>query len=123
MNYDIKLLPKPQNIYHVYRITNLVNGKVYIGQTSNPKMRWSKHRSSKQNTHLYSSFKKYGEENFSFDVLLSGLTKEQANSSLRFTFGDANSLSDIDYIVESLIMIIKKLRTQSRSNCKIYRCN
>ena len=79
MNYDIKLLPKPQNIYHVYRITNLVNGKVYIGQTSNPKMRWSKHRSSKQNTHLYSSFKKYGEENFSFDVLLSGLTKEQAD--------------------------------------------
>lgn len=44
-----------------------------------------------------------------------GLTKEQANSSIRFTFGDANSFSDIDYIANNLIMIIKKLRMKNRT--------
>lgn len=75
----MKFLPQPQNIYHIYRITNLVNGKVYIGQTMNPKLRWAKHKTNKKNRHLYGSFKKYGIENFSFEVLLSNLTKEQAD--------------------------------------------
>lgn len=44
-----------------------------------------------------------------------GLTKEQANGSIRFTFGDANSFSDIDYIANNLIMIIKKLRMKNRT--------
>ena len=44
-----------------------------------------------------------------------GLTKEQANSSIRFTFGDANSFLDIDYIANTLIMIIKKLRMKNRT--------
>ena len=44
-----------------------------------------------------------------------GLTKEQANGSIRFTFGDANSFLDIDYIANTLIMIIKKLRMKNRT--------
>lgn len=52
-----------------------------------------------------------------------GLTKEQANSSIRFTFGDANSFSDIDYIANNLIMIIKKLRSESSRGYNINRYN
>lgn len=44
-----------------------------------------------------------------------GLTKEQVNGSIRFTFGDANSFLDIDYIANTLIMIIKKLRMKNRT--------
>ncbi len=29
--------------YFVYRITNVANGKVYIGKTSNVKRRWVEH--------------------------------------------------------------------------------
>ena len=48
-------------------------------------------------------------------LLAIGLTKEQANGSIRFTFGDANSFLDIDYIANTLIMIIKKLRIKNRT--------
>ncbi|MDD3303640.1 MAG: IscS subfamily cysteine desulfurase [Clostridia bacterium] len=47
-----------------------------------------------------------------------GLSENMANSSLRFTFGDANTINDIDYIADTLIMIIRKLRLESRNQCR-----
>lgn len=32
-------------IFYLYKITNLVNNKIYIGQTNDPKQRWSHHKS------------------------------------------------------------------------------
>ena len=62
--------------FYLYKITNKVNGKMYIGQTTrtNPRTRWighlSKFRSGKNNQpRLFSAFKKYGVENFSFEVI------------------------------------------------------
>ena len=50
------------NHYTIYKMTNLVNNKVYIGQTiRNPKTRWSEHKrnskkcNKKENNHLYSA--------------------------------------------------------------------
>lgn len=59
---------------YIYKITNLINGKVYIGQTSrnNPKTRFYEHlRAYKKSQHrpLYRAMEKHGVENFSFDVL------------------------------------------------------
>lgn len=39
-----------------------------------------------------------------------GLDKEKANSTLRFTFGSANTLEDIEYIADTLIKIVGRLR-------------
>ena len=39
-----------------------------------------------------------------------GLDKETANSTLRFTFGNSNTLEDVEYISETLIKIVNKLR-------------
>lgn len=59
--------------YYIYQITNTINGKVYIGQTKNPKQRWSRHKSdarlSKNKGHLYRAISKYGEYNFVFKIL------------------------------------------------------
>lgn len=60
----------------IYKITNLVNGKVYIGQSTNIKRRWKDHRKDafwKNNPEyeypLYRAMRKYGIDNFSFDIL------------------------------------------------------
>lgn len=39
-----------------------------------------------------------------------GLNKEEALSSIRFTFGEENTTLDIDYIANSLIEIVNKIR-------------
>jgi len=55
----------------VYKITNSVNGKLYIGLSANPTKRWWEHRNRTKKTHtkLYNVFRKYGVEAFSFEVL------------------------------------------------------
>lgn len=67
-----------QNIYKeigIYRIRNLVNGKCYIGKTGmNFGDRWDSHRAllnsgKHDNPHLQKAWKKYGANNFVFEVL------------------------------------------------------
>lgn len=69
----------------VYKITNNINNKVYIGITQDIKNRFNYHKTRAfQPTHkeyekpLYKSFRKYGLENFSFDIVYSNLTLEEA---------------------------------------------
>ena len=58
---------------YIYKITNNINDKVYIGQTINdPLKRWQKHLSDakeKRPYPLYYAMNKYGIENFSFEVI------------------------------------------------------
>jgi group I intron endonuclease len=69
----------------IYKITNLINNKIYIGQTSNPSGRWSKHKSAaskKYGKQLISrAIHKYGVDNFIFEVIASCLTSEDANQA------------------------------------------
>ena len=58
----------------IYQIKCLVNGKVYIGQTKNFTGRFSRHKcdlrhNRHQSYYLQEDFTKYGQSNFSFDVL------------------------------------------------------
>lgn len=58
----------------IYKITNKLNNKVYIGQSKNIEHRWKVHLSrykTGRNEHLklYQSMKKYGIENFKFEVI------------------------------------------------------
>jgi group I intron endonuclease len=59
----------------VYKLTNVVNGKVYIGKAKDPKARWSKHVSSArlkkrgQYFYLQASINKYGPENFRLETI------------------------------------------------------
>lgn len=68
---DIDKIRKYKKISGIYKIKNLLNNKVYIGQSKNISDRISSHRKSifKENTCLYRSIRKYGMENFSFEVL------------------------------------------------------
>lgn len=56
----------------VYKITNLVNNKVYIGiTTTSIEKRWKEHKKEINNRKhsLYCAFKKYGRENFSIEKI------------------------------------------------------
>lgn len=52
----------------IYKITNTVNGKVYIGQSWDIERRWNSEKRGSTNEHLKSAFKKYGVKNFTFEV-------------------------------------------------------
>lgn len=72
------MLSSKEQEYKVYKHTNLQNGKIYIGITrQDPERRW-------QNGHGYNgtyfgnAIAKYGWDNFSHEILFTGLTKEDA---------------------------------------------
>jgi group I intron endonuclease len=60
----------------IYKITNKINNKVYIGQSINIQERWRNERSrcnqvnsDEYESHLSRAFRLYGLENFSFEIL------------------------------------------------------
>lgn len=58
----------------IYKITNIVNNKIYIGSSNKINIRWNNHKSALRsnrhhNEHLQRSWNKYGEENFTFEIL------------------------------------------------------
>ena len=52
----------------IYKITNLVNNKVYIGASKNIEKRWGAHRNG--HSDLAKEFQTFGLDNFKFEVLL-----------------------------------------------------
>lgn len=70
-------------IGHIYKVTNLINGKVYIGQTiQTVQNRWYRHcgksgiSQAELNTHFKRAILKYGKENFKIETI------EDCDSSL-----------------------------------------
>lgn len=63
----------------VYKHTNKINNKVYIGITGQtPSQRWKAGAGYKNNTHFFSSIKKYGWNNFEHSILKENLSEEEA---------------------------------------------
>jgi group I intron endonuclease len=60
----------------IYKITNKINGKAYIGQSINIEKRWKEHKKRYKNVNtrsydypLYKAFRKYGIDNFTFEII------------------------------------------------------
>lgn len=59
---------------YIYKITNTINGKIYIGQTvQSIKNRWKQHvneaYAEAKCAHLHAAIRKYGENNFNIEVI------------------------------------------------------
>lgn len=70
-------------MHYLYRITNLINNKIYIGQSINPNSRWLGHKNQAKrdvpNQIISKSIKKYGINNFLFEVIATCSSYEDAN--------------------------------------------
>lgn len=73
----------------IYKITNKINGKVYIGQTVRTlKQRWKDHRSEakdcKRGRAIHKAIRKYGVENFTVEQIDVATCQEELNEKERY---------------------------------------
>lgn len=70
-----------QQQYVIYKHTNKINNKVYIGQTCRkPQYRWGlEGKGYKENLHFFNAIQKYGWNNFQHKILYTNLSKKEAN--------------------------------------------
>jgi group I intron endonuclease len=70
-------------MHYIYKITNLINNKLYIGQTVNISKRWSQHKTEAKRDDprmvVNQAMKKHGIENFTFDIIAECETIDDAN--------------------------------------------
>lgn len=53
----------------IYKITNNITGKVYVGCSAKIEKRWSQHQKGKE-SYISKAIVKYGLDNFSFDIII-----------------------------------------------------
>ena len=96
----------------IYKISNTLNNKVYIGLTTNTaEIRFKKHISminSNGCSALYSAFKKYGVENFKVEEVVKSNNKEALMELESFYIDKYNTLSPNGYNL-----------TTGGENCKV----
>lgn len=76
-----------EKICGIYKIKNIINGKIYIGLSSNIKQRWRNHknmliRNDHFNIFLQRSWNKYGEENFVFEIVEECIKEELSKKEI-----------------------------------------
>lgn len=84
----------------IYKITNVVNNKIYIGQTIHTiKHRWNEHvcKSKTENTYLYKSMRKYGVNNFKIEQIDEAVDKQELDEKERNYIASFNSFIPYGY--------------------------
>lgn len=90
----------------IYKITNLINNKIYIGKTKRDlKTRWLEHCSDaknyqENNNPLHAAIKKYGKENFIYEIVEDNISEQELNEREKYYIKYYNSKShDLGYNV------------------------
>ena len=83
----------------IYKITNIQNNKVYIGQTIRPiKQRLNRHFNDALNnilnTHFARAIRKYGKENFIIEEIDTATTQDELNKKEQYWIQYYNSVID-----------------------------
>ena len=82
-------------MHYIYIITNLINNKIYIGQTIDPCRRWQDHRlasrKADKNQLISKAIAKYGYQNFIFEVIATCKNQEDVNATEEIIISQLNS--------------------------------
>lgn len=82
----------------IYKITNTVNGKIYVGQTVRTleERKWQHINTAKKGhkNHLYNAMRKYGIENFKFEKICDVDNIEDLNILERYYIAKYNCIKD-----------------------------
>lgn len=94
-------------INYIYCYTNKQNGKKYVGQTNNIKRRYKQHKDdsfanysdARYNQAIHCAIRKYGLDNFDFEILevLENKTSEEVNERETYWIREKNSLAPNGY--------------------------
>ena len=121
----------------IYKITNNINGHAYIGKATDITRRWRQHRNVTTEDHeydypLYKAFRKYGIDNFTFDVIEECAVSELDNREIYWvafydtyyngynqTKGGNSPTHSQKIDEETLQQIIDTLRTKTLSQSEI----
>ena len=83
----------------IYKATNLINGKIYIGKTTQNFEKYKLNHinsalrnSDKDKKVFYRAIRKYGVENFTWEVLVECENEEQLSKAEEFYFEFYNSI-------------------------------
>ena len=68
----------------IYAIKNMVNGKMYIGRSNNPKRRFIEHKHIPPNEMLREDFKKYSKQSFYLCILENDMPTEIAKEREKY---------------------------------------
>ena len=90
----------------IYKIENLINGKIYIGQSKHIEKRFQQHCICSSKSDLSSDIRKFGKDNFSFEILEecceSDLLQKESDYILRFNSLVPNGYNKAVFFGENL---------------------
>lgn len=111
----------------IYKATNKINGKCYIGQTRHSlEHRKQVHLSRARQgvrTHFYQAIRKYGEDNFEWKILCSANNKQSLNELETFYITKYNSIKNGYNMVDggdNNIMDIESVKTKHQETMQQY---
>lgn len=109
-----------QKIIGIYKITNLINGKIYVGQSIDIYDRWYQHKYKAfhetelaYNSAIHAAFRKYGLESFKFEII-EQCDQEMLDAREQFWIKKLNSLTPNGYNILQ--------GGQSNRMAKIWKC-
>ena len=86
----------------IYKIENLINHKIYIGQSIHIEKRWQQHCQLSSDSVIAKAIQKYGKENFSFQIL-EECSEQDLDEKELFYIKSYNSLAPNGYNIVDYI--------------------
>ena len=83
----------------IYKISNLINGKIYIGQSVHIEKRWQQHCNNTGRSLIAKAIQKYGKDSFSFQII-EECKEEELNAKEEYYIRKYNSIVPNGYNIQ-----------------------